>query len=66
MVWEIVDHRWNNQLYFPIHETRYFLNPRYHYRAQLGEDQIGEVNDGLYKCLERMVPNETEQLEIHR
>jgi uncharacterized protein YukE len=26
----------------------------------------GEVRDGLYDCLERMVPFESEQLEIHR
>jgi hypothetical protein len=42
-IWEIIDNRW------------YFLNPRYHYRAQLGEDQTGEVKDGLYECLECMV-----------
>jgi hypothetical protein len=65
-IWEIIDRRWNNQLHRPIHAAGYFLNPRYHYRAQLGEDMTGEVRDGLYDCLERMVPSESEQLEIHR
>jgi hypothetical protein len=65
-IWEIIDRRWNNQLHRPIHATGYFLNPRYHYIAQLGEELNGEVRDGLYECLERMVPSESEQLEIHR
>ena len=65
-IWEIIDHRWNNQLHRPIHAAGYFLNPRYHYRAQLGEDLTGEVKDGLYECLERMISSESEQLEIHQ
>ena len=65
-IWEIIDHRWNNQLHRPIHAAGYFLNPRYHYRAQLGEDLTGEVKDGLYECLERMIPSESEKLEIHQ
>ena len=65
-IWEIIDHRWNNQLHRPIHAAGYFLNPRYHYRALLGEDLTGEVKDGLYECLERMIPSESEQLEIHQ
>ena len=65
-IWEIIENRWNNQLHRPIHAARYFLNPRYHYKVQLGDDVTGEVKDGLYECLERMVPNESEQMEIHR
>jgi hypothetical protein len=64
-IWDIIDRRWNNQLHRPIHATGYFMNPRYRYRAQLGEDMTGEVRDGLIDCLERMVPSESEQLEIH-
>ncbi|KAH9329398.1 hypothetical protein KI387_001506, partial [Taxus chinensis] len=44
----------------------YFLNPKYNYKARLGEDQTGEVKDGLYECLERMVPDEMQQLEVHQ
>ncbi|KAH9329477.1 hypothetical protein KI387_001585, partial [Taxus chinensis] len=65
-IWEIIDNRWNNQLHRPIHAAGYFLNLKYHYRAQLGEDQTGEVKDGLYECLECMVPDEMQQLEVHR
>ena len=44
-IWDIIDRRWNNQLHRPIHAAGYFLNPRYSYRAQLGEDVTGEVRD---------------------
>jgi hypothetical protein len=46
-IWDIIDRRWNNQLHRPIHASGYFLNPRYRYRAQLGEDVTEEVRDGL-------------------
>eukprot|EP00253_Pinus_taeda_P033304 PITA_33304 len=65
-IWEIIDNRWNNQLQCPIHATGYFLNPKYHYKARLGDLQDGEVNAGLIDCLERMVPSHAGQLQIHR
>jgi hypothetical protein len=65
-IWDIIDRRWNNRLHCPIHATGYFLNSRYHYKAQLGEDMTSEVRDGLIDCLDRMVPFESDQLEIHR
>ena len=65
-IWEIIDNRCNNQLHRPIHAAGYFLNPRYHYKVQLGDDVTDEVNDGLCEFLERMVPDESEQMEIHR
>lgn len=36
-IWEITKNRWNNQFHRPIHATRYFLNPTYHYKNKLGE-----------------------------
>eukprot|EP00253_Pinus_taeda_P004301 PITA_04301 len=65
-IWEIIDNRWNNQLHRPIHATGYFLNPKYHYKAPLGDLQDGEVRARLIDCLERMVPSHADQLEIHR
>ena len=35
-IWEIISNKWNNQLHCPIHTTGYFINPMYHYKAQLG------------------------------
>lgn len=63
-IWEIIDQRWNNQFHCPIYAVGFFLNPS-HYKALEGEALIGEVRDGLIKCLEHMVLNESEQLEIH-
>eukprot|EP00253_Pinus_taeda_P027423 PITA_27423 len=65
-IWEIIDNRWNNQLHRPIHATGYFLNPKYHYKNQLGDLHDGEVRAGLIDCLERMFPSHADQLEIHR
>ena len=65
-IWEIIDNRWNNQLHRPIHAAGYFLNPRYHYKNRLGDQHDGEVRAGLIDCLERMVPNHVDQLDIHR
>ena len=63
-IWEIVDRRWNNQRHRPIHADGYFLNPRYHYRYHIDQYLSGEIANGLYSCLERMVPNEVDQLVI--
>eukprot|EP00253_Pinus_taeda_P013074 PITA_13074 len=65
-IWAIIDERWNNQLHRPIHAVGYFLNPRYHYKAKESRALRGEVRDGLIDCIDRMIPLESNQLEIHR
>ena len=30
-IWEIIDRRWNNMLYQPIHAIGYFPNPKFKY-----------------------------------
>ena len=65
-IWEIIDNRWNNQLHRPIYAVGYFLNPKYHYKARLGDLQDGEARTGLIDCLECMVPIHADQLEIHK
>ena len=65
-IWAIIDERWNNQLHRPIHAAGYFLNPRYHYKAKESGALRGEVRDGLVDCIERMIPSEYDQLEIHQ
>lgn len=62
----IINERWNNQLYRPIHAAGYFLNPRYHYKAKESGALRREVKDGLIDCIDRMIPLESDQLEIHR
>eukprot|EP00253_Pinus_taeda_P033784 PITA_33784 len=65
-IWAIFDERWNNQLHRPIHAAGYFLNPQYHYKAKESGALRGEVRDGLIDCIDRMIPLESDQLEIHR
>eukprot|EP00253_Pinus_taeda_P001795 PITA_01795 len=65
-IWAITDEIWNNQLHRPIHAARYFLNPRYHYKAKATGALRGEVRDGLVDCIDRMIPLECDHLEIHR
>lgn len=35
-IWETINNKWNNQLHHPMHPDKYFLNPKYHYKAKLG------------------------------
>eukprot|EP00253_Pinus_taeda_P014370 PITA_14370 len=65
-IWAIIDERWNNQLHRPIHAAGYFLNPRYHYKAKEAGALRGEVRDGLIDCIDRMIPLESDQLEVHK
>ena len=65
-IWAIIDERWNNQLHRPIHAAGYFLNPRYHYKAKESGALRGEVRDGLVDCIERMIPLESDQLQINQ
>eukprot|EP00253_Pinus_taeda_P035955 PITA_35955 len=65
-IWTIIDERWNNQLHRPIHAAEYFLKSQYHYKAKEKGALRGEVRDGLIDCIDRMIPLESDQLEIHR
>ena len=65
-IWVIIDERWNNQLHRPIHAAGYFLNPRFHYKVKATGALRGEVRDGLIDCIDRMIPLESDQLEIHQ
>eukprot|EP00253_Pinus_taeda_P004648 PITA_04648 len=65
-IWAIIDKRWNNQLHRPIHAAGYFLNPQYHYKAKATRALRRGVRDGLIDYINRMIPLEFDQLEIHR
>eukprot|EP00253_Pinus_taeda_P029211 PITA_29211 len=64
-IWAIIDEIWNNQLHRPIHAAGYFLNRRFHYKAKASGALKGKVRDGLIDCINRMIPLECDQLEIH-
>ncbi|XP_028067654.1 uncharacterized protein LOC114270382 [Camellia sinensis] len=61
-IWTIIDRRWESQLHHPLHAAAYFLNPQFHYSPNFQPD--AEVKIGLYKCLERMVPDANERVKI--
>eukprot|EP00253_Pinus_taeda_P022909 PITA_22909 len=65
-IWAIIDERWNNQLHRPIHAAGYFLKPQYHYKTQAAGALSGEVRDGLIDYIDRMIPLECDQLDIHQ
>ena len=53
-VWEIIDKRWENQLYRPLHAAAYYLNPQLHFEDDFKKDN-GEVKEGLFICMMRLV-----------
>lgn len=54
-VFEIIDNRWTCQLHRPLHAAGHFLNPEYFYSNPAIEFDF-EVTNGLYACIERLVP----------
>nr|GMD48668.1 uncharacterized protein LOC109167856 [Ipomoea batatas] len=60
-VFEILDRRWSSQLRQPLHAVAYYLNPDY-FQCR-SETPIapsvhsGEVVNGFYECLDRLVPD---------
>ncbi|XP_028069775.1 uncharacterized protein LOC114272301 [Camellia sinensis] len=61
-IWAIIDKRWETQLHHPLHAAAYFLNPQFHYSPNFQAD--AEIKIGLYKCLEKMVPDTNERVKI--
>ncbi|CAL5438641.1 unnamed protein product [Camellia sinensis] len=61
-IWAIIDRRWETQLHHPLHAAAYFLNPQLHYSPNFQAD--AEIKIGLYKCLEKMVPDTNERVKI--
>lgn len=53
---QIIDKRWESQLHQPLHAAGYYLNPEFFYKNE-GIETDKEVMGGLFKCLEKLVPN---------
>ncbi|XP_059629981.1 uncharacterized protein LOC132272936 [Cornus florida] len=62
-IFKIIDTRWNIQLHRPLHAAGHFLNPEYFY-SNPNIEQDEEVMDGLYQCIERLVPTTKVQDKI--
>lgn len=63
-IFEIIDRRWECQLHLPLHAAGYFLNPEYFYDNCSKIEQDAKVMIGLYKCIERLVPETEKQDKI--
>jgi len=56
---EFIDNRWNCQLHRPLHAAGYFLNPQFQYDNPTA--RCSEVMDGLYECINRLIPKIEDQ-----
>ncbi|KAF8379081.1 hypothetical protein HHK36_028509 [Tetracentron sinense] len=61
-IWDIIDRRWDLQMPRPLHAAGYYLNPRFHYDPNFKADI--EVKQGLYDCIERMIPSSRDRVII--
>ncbi|XP_042459005.1 uncharacterized protein LOC122042765 [Zingiber officinale] len=62
-VFEIIDKRWECQLHWPLHAAGHYLNPEYFY-SYTDSNICGEVVNGLFETMERLVSNAAEQDKI--
>jgi len=52
----IIDRRWTHHLHRPLHAAGFYLNPKFFYADNF--EANNEVIDGLYTCIERMIPDD--------
>ncbi|QHO24890.1 uncharacterized protein DS421_12g376240 [Arachis hypogaea] len=52
-LWDIIDARWDKQLFRPLHAASYYLNPQIHYSPNFKVEY--DVKKGLYDCLDILV-----------
>ncbi|XP_042420139.1 uncharacterized protein LOC122008462 [Zingiber officinale] len=62
-VFEIIDARWECQLHRPLHAAGHYLNPEYFY-SYTDSNICGEVVNGLFETMERLVSSAAEQDKI--
>lgn len=58
----IIDDRWEAQLHRPLHAACYFSNPHFHYSPDFKSDF--DIKIGLYRCLQKMVPDAQGRVKI--
>ncbi|XP_060182451.1 uncharacterized protein LOC132612134 [Lycium barbarum] len=62
-IFKIIDERWQCQLHHPLHAAGHYLNPEFFYQKPAIEN-CTEVIDGLYACIEKLVPSTEVQDKI--
>lgn len=60
---EYIDARWDCQLHRPLHAAGFFLNPEMYYENPENA-MCAEVMNGLYACIQRLVPDLSTQDKI--
>ncbi|KAG6468985.1 hypothetical protein ZIOFF_073680 [Zingiber officinale] len=55
-VLDIIDSRWDRQLHHPLHAAGYYLNPYFYYHNPKVETDT-EVTNGLFACIQRLIPS---------
>lgn len=58
-IWDIIDEKWENQMHRDLHAAAYFLNPRYRWSPDVSRHP--EIKMGLYRCMERLLDQETNE-----
>lgn len=64
-IFAIIHHRWDCQLYHPLHMTGYYLNPRFYY-TNPNNDKDDEVEDELSKCIDKISKDDEFVVEVHK
>ncbi|XP_070032645.1 uncharacterized protein [Nicotiana tomentosiformis] len=62
-IFKIINERQQCQLHHPLHAAGHYLNPEYFYQNSAIEN-CREVTDGLYACIEKLVPSTEVQDKI--
>ncbi|XLS57364.1 hypothetical protein HN51_007119, partial [Arachis hypogaea] len=57
LLWDIIDARWDKQLFKPLHTASYYLNPQIHYSPNFKVEY--DVKKGLFDCLDILVGDPT-------
>ncbi|XP_042387691.1 uncharacterized protein LOC121979764 [Zingiber officinale] len=55
-VLDIIDSRWDRQLHHPLHAAGYYLNSYFYYHNPKVETDT-EVTNGLFACIQRLIPS---------
>ena len=62
-IFNIIDKRWEIQLYRPLHAVGYFLNPEFFY-DKLEIEHNAEIMSDLYKCILRLTRDLAKQEKV--
>eukprot|EP00253_Pinus_taeda_P007356 PITA_07356 len=64
VIWRVIDERWNNTLYHPIHVADIYVNPAFSYSCSFRFD--AKVMDRFLTCDQSMVASEKEREDISK